>query len=62
MDEPDDPPSMLGDTGPSASAKSAPDSAQVHCHGDLANVVRRLQRSYPSADADDAVQSHANGR
>jgi hypothetical protein len=51
---------MLGDTGPSASAKSAPDSA--HCHGDLAIVVRRLQRSCPSADADDAVQSHANGR
>ena len=60
MDEPDDPPSMLGDTGQLTSAKSAPDSA--HCHGDLANVVRRLQRSCPSADADDAVQSHANGR
>jgi hypothetical protein len=31
MDEPDDPPSMLGDTGLSASAKSAPDSTR--CHG-----------------------------
>jgi hypothetical protein len=40
MDEPDDPPSMLGDT----------------------DVVLRLQRSCPTADADDAVQSHANGR
>ena len=60
MDAPDDPPSMLGDTGQLTSAKSAPDSA--HCHGDLAIVVRRLQRSCPSADADDAVQSHANGR
>ena len=48
MDEPDDPPSMLGDTSQSTSAKSAPDSA--HCHGDLANVVRRLQRSRPSAN------------
>jgi hypothetical protein len=49
MDEPDDPPSMLGDTGLSASAKSAP--ATALSRGDLANLVRRLQRSRPSADA-----------
>jgi hypothetical protein len=30
MDEPDDPPSMLGDTGQLTSAKSAPDSARCH--------------------------------
>jgi hypothetical protein len=60
VDEPDDPPSMLGDTGQSTSAKSAPDSAR--CHGDLANVVRCLQRSRPSANANDAVQSNSSGR
>ena len=54
MDETDDQPSVLGGTGPlglGARQRALP-------NGDLAHVVRRLQVSRPSADADDAVRPH----
>ena len=50
MDETDDQPSVLGDTGPLGLGEVRARQRALP-RGDLANLVRRLQRSRPSTDA-----------